>query len=96
MLFGGGRFLCRSCHGLQYKSQYESGWSRAISRAQKLRIRLHGSANLLEPFPARPKHIQHRTYRRLMARDAWLMGVSTAGLGGFVQRLRTRTGPAST
>jgi hypothetical protein len=96
VLFGGGRFLCRSCHGLQYKSQYESAWSRAISRAQKLRSSLRGSADLLEPFPARPKHMQHRTYRRLRARDAWLMGVTTAGLAGFVQLLQVRIGPAST
>jgi hypothetical protein len=33
------------------KSQYESAWSRATSPAQKLRTRLHGSANLLGPFP---------------------------------------------
>ena len=80
---------------MRYQSQYESGWSRAISRAQKLRSRLHGSADLLEPFPARPKHMRHRTYRRLRALDAWLMGVSTASLAGFVQRLRARIGTES-
>jgi hypothetical protein len=34
------------CHGLHYQSQQESAWSRATSRAQKIRKRLHGSANL--------------------------------------------------
>jgi hypothetical protein len=40
--------------------------------------------------------MQHRTYRRLMALDDWLMGVSTTGLAGFVQRLRARIGRTST
>jgi hypothetical protein len=34
--------------------------------------------------------MHHRTYYRLRALDAWLMGVSTAGLAGFVQRLQAR------
>ena len=96
VLFGGGRFLCRRCHGLQYKSQYECAWSRANSRAHKLRMRLQGSADLFQPFPDRPKHMHHRTYRRLMALDSRLLGVSTTGLAAFTQRLRARIGPAST
>jgi hypothetical protein len=37
MLFGGGRFLCPRCHGLHYRSQNDSAWSRATTRAQKIR-----------------------------------------------------------
>jgi hypothetical protein len=44
-------FASRHCCGLTYASQQESPRHRAISRAQKLRVRLGGSANLLEPFP---------------------------------------------
>jgi hypothetical protein len=58
VLFGNGRFLCRRCWGIGYRSQRESRWSRTISRMQKLRARLGGSASLLEPFPSTAIHAQ--------------------------------------
>jgi hypothetical protein len=41
---------------------------RAISRVQKLRMRLGGSANLSEPFPERPRGMHRMTYYRLSAK----------------------------
>jgi hypothetical protein len=88
VLYGGARFRCRRCHRLRYESQYEAPWASAGSRAQRVRLRLGGSANLLEPFPARPKHMQRRTYSRLRALDAGLMARSTAGLASRIGRLQ--------
>jgi hypothetical protein len=36
-----------------------------IARAQKIRQRLGGSANMMEAFPERPKGMHHETYMRL-------------------------------
>ena len=47
---------------------------RAISRVQKLRMRLGGSANLLEPFPARPRGMHRMTYYRLLDRAMTAQG----------------------
>ena len=60
---GGASRVC--CHDLAYASQSETQVHRAITRVQKLRMRLGGSANLLDPFPGRPRGMHWRTYRRL-------------------------------
>jgi hypothetical protein len=61
-------FACRQCCGLAYASQSENPRYRAISRVQKLRMRLGGSANLLERFPKRPRGMHRMTYYRLSAK----------------------------
>lgn len=61
-------FACRHCCGLAYASQQEILRHRAISRVQKLRMRLGESANLLEPFPGRPRGMHRWTYHRLLGR----------------------------
>jgi hypothetical protein len=52
VLYGPGKyFLCRHCYDLRYKSQREDKNDRALRRAQMIRQRLGGSANMVESFP---------------------------------------------
>lgn len=57
-------FHCRRCLDLAYESQRESDWAAACSRAQRIKKRLGGSANMLEPFPEKPKGMHWKTYLR--------------------------------
>ncbi len=66
VLYGPGRyFLCRHCYGLAYQSQRDTKMYRALHRAQDIRKRLGGSANMMEPFPEKPKGMRWKTYERL-------------------------------
>jgi hypothetical protein len=63
LLYGPRRyFLCRHCYELVYESQREDKMYRALRRAQKIRKHLGGSANMMEPFPEKPKGMHLETY----------------------------------
>jgi hypothetical protein len=65
-LHGPGRyFLCRHCYRLTHGSQSESGWDRAVRRANKIRQRLGADPDTAAPFPKKPKGMWRRTYQQL-------------------------------
>lgn len=47
----GGEFNCRRCLALAYELQRENRRFRALRRAQKIRVRLGGSTNVVTPLP---------------------------------------------
>ena len=70
LLYGAGELLaCRRCYGLAYASQQETPMYRGVNRARKIRMRLGGSPDLLQPFPKRSRGMHRGTYMRLRARD---------------------------
>jgi hypothetical protein len=65
-LHGPGRyFLCRHCYRLAHASQSESGWDRAVRRANKIRQSLGGDPDIAAPFPKKPKGMWRQTYQQL-------------------------------
>jgi hypothetical protein len=69
-LYGAGHlFTCRSCARLGYESQLEAPRWRLLSKAQKIRMRLGGDANIQMAFPAKPPRMRWSTYERLRHRS---------------------------
>jgi hypothetical protein len=60
-------FGCRYCYSLTYQSRREDAASRALTKAQKIRVRLGGDGSIGPLFPARPKGMRNWTYVRLKA-----------------------------
>jgi AAA domain/Helix-turn-helix domain of resolvase len=91
VLYGaGGLFACRRCYGLAHASQQESPMWRGMSQAQKIRMKLGGSASLAEPFPDKPKLMHWRTYLSLRARAQAAENLSNMSLLQWVNQLKRR------
>jgi hypothetical protein len=86
----GGLFACRHCSRLAYACQQESTHLRGLWKAQKIRMRLGGSANMLEDFPEKPKGLHWQTYERLCRVHDAAQARSIIGLTDFAKRLRRR------
>jgi hypothetical protein len=93
VLYGPGRyFLCRYCYDLVYESQRENAMYRALHKAQSIRERLGGSANMTKPFPERPKGLHHETYWRLREEHDEAEMEQFAGMREWLDKLEEKVG----
>jgi hypothetical protein len=83
-------FACRHCSRLTYASQQEPAHERGLRKAQTIRMRLGGTANMLDDFPEKPKGMHWRTYERLCRVHDAARARSFIGLTDFVERLKKR------
>jgi hypothetical protein len=90
LYYAGCLFACRHCSRLAYASQQESAHERGLLKAQRIRMRLGGSASMLDDFPEKPKGMHWRTYERLCRVHDAAQAHSIVGLTDFVKRLRKR------
>ena len=93
ILYGQGKyFLCRHCYDLVYESQRENEMTRALRRAQTIRERLGGSANMTVPFPEKPRGMHWKTYDRLWWRHHEAEMEQLAGMREWLDRLEKKAG----
>ncbi len=88
LLYGAGElFACRRCYGLAYASQRAIPRDRNLAQARKIRARLGGDANVLNPIPLKPSGMHRRTYERLKQRHDRACNAAMAGLAACVKRI---------
>jgi hypothetical protein len=66
VLWGRGRFLCRTCQRLSYPSQNESIGSKAIRRIHEIRAALHAKPCLPIERIGRPRYMRYDRFRTLI------------------------------
>jgi hypothetical protein len=90
-LHGAGRyFLCRHCYRLAHASQSESGWDRALRRANKIRQRLGADPGMAAAFPKKLKGMHRRTYDRLQEKAYEAEMLAEERLAFIVARLMSK------
>jgi hypothetical protein len=93
VLYGLGKwFLCRHCYDLSYQSQREDKTHRALRRAQNIRQRLGGSANMTKPFPEKPKGMHQETYMRMFWEHHEAEMEQLAGMREWLDKLQQKLG----
>jgi hypothetical protein len=80
-------FLCRHCYDLVYESQRDNAMYRALHKAQSIRERLGGSANMMAPFPEKPKGMHWKTYERLWWKHHEAEITQLAGMRKWLDRM---------
>jgi len=93
LLYGLGKyFLCRHCYDLVYESQRDNAMNRALHKAQSNREKLGGSANMMEPFPEKPKGLHWSTYERLWWEHHEVEMEQLAGMREWLDKLEKKVG----
>jgi hypothetical protein len=65
LLVGSLSLVCLECAGFKYASQSRARHARRLQRALAIRRSIGGEPRLGAPFPAKPSHVQWKTYDRL-------------------------------
>ena len=93
ILYGPGRyFLCRHCYDLTYQSRRDDKTYRALHKAQEIKERLGGSANMMEAFPEKPKGMHWKTYERLWGGYQEAEMVQLIGMRKWLDKLEKEVG----
>lgn len=88
VLWGGDRFLCRSCQGVTYASQNESASSKSIRRIHEIRATLQTDLTVPVSAIARPRYMRYDRYHSLFFELLEYEAKQTAGILALTGRGR--------